>query len=482
MNYVYVGIISFLVGVVVRSVFIFDTLLPFVFFFSTFIFFVLVQNSSYEHKKLFSFCAVVLVFMSLGMIRVEIDESKRTYSLDEKLNTHQEFIGVVESDIEHKANYTRFVLNEGEENILVYGSPLLEVTYGDILSVRGVLKKPEVFLDERGDTFNWPRYLAKDDIYYELFFPHVENRGKGNLSLFQDLKRWLFVAKRSFIDNVRQVVPEPEASLLVGEVVGEKSSLGDELEASLRRTGIIHVVVLSGYNVTIVADSIIRSLSFVPRVLSLYLGIGGIILFALLTGGSATVVRASIMAILVILARRYGRVYDITTALLVAGFLMVLQAPDILLYDPSFQLSFLATLGLIYVAPHIENYFKFLPKRFGIREVVGATIGTQIFVLPMLVYLVGQVSFVSLPVNLLVLPVIPLTMLVGFVTGVVGYLSYSLSLVVGYGATLLLSYQLFIVSVFDGAWSAVSNITLSPWIVIIFYTILLAYFLRKSRM
>jgi len=117
---------------------------------------------------------------------------------------------------------------------------------------------------------------------------------------------------------------------------------------------------------------------------------------------------------------------------LVAGFFMVFHNPNILLYDPSFQLSFLATVGLIYVSPKIEHIFRFIPKKSGMREIVGATIGTQIFILPFLVYLVGQISLVSLPVNILILPFIPITMLFGFITGMLGYVSYTLSLIFGW--------------------------------------------------
>ncbi|MAZ40625.1 hypothetical protein CL654_00700 [bacterium] len=481
MNLLYIGILSFLAGVTIRLLFIFDTIFSFVLFTIAFLLFLVSKKKNIVDKKFIVAVSITFLFLGAGMLRVSMLGGD-TFSLDSLLDTKTTLVGVVTTEVERKENYNRFVIEADNEKVLVYTRPFEPVFYGDELKLTGTLKKPEIFYDDRGDAFDWPQYLAKDDIYYEVFYPEVANQGKANLSLFQNFKRSLFIIKQSFIENVRRVVPEPEASLLVGEVVGEKSSLGDELEESLRRTGIIHVVVLSGYNVTIVADSIIKSLSFVPRVASLYLGIGGIVLFALMTGASATIVRASIMAILVILARRYGRLYDITTALLVAGFLMVLHNPNILLYDPSFQLSFLATLGLIYVSPVIEQKLSFLTQKFGFREIVGATIGTQIFVLPLLVHLVGDVSLVSLPVNLLILPIIPLTMLLGFITGMFGYFSYALSLVFGWASTLLLSYQLFIVEMFDVAYAAISGVALPLWLVLVLYGFLLAYFIRRSTM
>lgn len=219
------------------------------------------------------------------------------------------------------------------------------------------------------------------------------------------------------MDSISSVVPEPHASLLGGLVFGAKRSLGTELLDKFRTAGVIHIVVLSGYNVTIVADAIMRALSFLPQTFSMMFGGAGIILFAIMTGGNATIVRASVMALLVVIARATGRVYEITVALIVAGFLMILHNPKILAFDASFQLSFLATLGLVYLAPLLERYFHFVPKKFQIREFALSTTATQLFVLPFLLYRIGEISLVALPANILILAFVPLTMFFWFSCG-----------------------------------------------------------------
>lgn len=145
-------------------------------------------------------------------------------------------------------------------------------------------------------------------------------------------------------------------------MLGVKESLGEGLEEDFVDTGLVHIVVLSGYNVTIIAEAIIRTLSFVSVMAGIYIGGIAIAVFAIMTGAGATIIRASIMAILALIARATGRRYEITRALFIAGFLMILENPYILLYDISFQLSFLATVGLIYLSPVFENIFKFFPK------------------------------------------------------------------------------------------------------------------------
>ncbi|MEK7145270.1 MAG: ComEC/Rec2 family competence protein, partial [Patescibacteria group bacterium] len=188
--------------------------------------------------------------------------------------------------------------------------------------------------------------------------------------------------------------------------------------------------------------------AFLPRAARLAGGALAIILFAVMTGGSATIVRASLMAILVVVARATGRIYGITRALLLAGFLMVLHNPKILVFDTSFQLSFLSTLGLIYLSPVIEKWLGFIPEKLQLRQIAAATIATQIFVLPLLLYQMGQLSIVSLPVNLLILPAIPWTMLFGFLAGALGFISQIIALPFAFIAYLLLAFQLKIVALF----------------------------------
>jgi competence protein ComEC len=243
--------------------------------------------------------------------------------------------------------------------------------------------------------------------------------------------------------------------------------------------------VLSGYNVRIVAEALMRFMGlFLPRLASIGFGALGIVLFAIMTGGSATIVRASIMALLVVLARATGRTYDITRALFVAGFVMILLNPKILAFDPSFQLSFLATLGLIYVAPMIEERLRFVPTKWQLREVVVATVATQIFVLPLLLFQVGQLSLVALPVNLLVLAAVPLTMFVGFFTGVVGFAGAIVSLPFAYASYGLLAYILGVVSLFAKIpFASVALPVFPAWGMFLLYgvyIVLLVHFHKKK--
>lgn len=239
---------------------------------------------------------------------------------------------------------------------------------------------------------------------------------------------------------------------------------------------------LSGYNITIVAVGIMAILGFLSKTLSLSFGVIGILLFAIMTGGTATVMRASIMAILVLLAKGTNRKYEITRALLIAFVFMLIQNPKILVFDISFQLSFLATISLIYVTPLIEKRLTFITEKYAIRELTVSTIATQIFVLPFLIYKMGLISVFSLFANILILPVISWVMLFGFLTGILGFISLALAIPLAYLSSFLLSYILKIIYIFSHLpFSSVTVKSFPLIFVIIIYGIFLFVIWRSQK-
>jgi len=191
------------------------------------------------------------------------------------------------------------------------------------------------------------------------------------------------------------------------------------------------------------------------------------------------------MALLVILAGVLNREYQIKRALLLAGFAMVTYNPKVLAFDPSFQLSFLATIGLIYFSPWFEKRIHWIPERFGLREIVSATFATQAIVLPRLLSLSGTFSVLGVFANILVLPFIPLTMLFGSLAGFAAFVHELVSLPFAYLSYLLLHYEIFVAKFFASIPFAVISIPQLPtWIVAGMYlslTFLLYQLARKKK-
>jgi len=191
------------------------------------------------------------------------------------------------------------------------------------------------------------------------------------------------------------------------------------------------------------------------------------------------VVRAAIMVLTVIAAKMLGRKYSAPRALLLAGTVMLIHNPKILVFDASFQLSFLATLALIYVVPVVEKYLEFITERWELRMTVTTTIATQVTVLPLLVYSVGDFSLVSLPANVLVLLIIPYTMLLGFLAAVSAYIGALVAMPLSYLAYILLWWILGVSSFLGNLpFATIAVPHVSAWMVILVYLVLITFVWR----
>jgi competence protein ComEC len=327
------------------------------------------------------------------------------------------------SDNTHSKNF--------DSRILLIADRYPELKYGDKISVSGRLDLPENFANDNGTMFDYVSYLSKDKIHFTMYKPQIEKNGEGSgnspINSGQAIVSYLYSLKNIFIEKISAVVPEPNSSLLAGVIFGVKQSLGTELLDNFKKAGIIHIIVLSGYNITIIAVGIFYATSFLNRrELGFALSALFIVLFAVMVGLGATVIRAVIMSLIAILAKFLGRPSDALRWLFIAGLLMLLLNPLILFYDPSFQLSFMATLGLILFSTPIENNIakarlsKFVPVKFKIREIISSTLAVQFFVLPLLIKMSGFVSVISFLINPLVLPLVPYAMGFGALTGAVG--------------------------------------------------------------
>lgn len=359
---------------------------------------------------------------------------------------------------------------------------------GDEFRIEGVLESPKNYSD-----FDYVSYLARQDIFAVMSFPVIEKiaEGRGN-----KLKLFLSKIKFAFEENIDRVLQEPHAAFLKGILLGESESFPPELVESFARTGTTHIIALSGYNITIVGGSFMALLLFftVPFQISFWIALATIVLFILMVGASPSVTRAGILGILVLIAGHEGRLYSIRNALAFAGAVMVFHNPFIFRFGSAFQLSFLATLGLVYLAPHVEKFLEKLwfkirgfwgqKSTLGLRkihnrphdmsfseeqgtklkQILIETLSAQIMVLPLLIYLFGRVSLISPFANMLVLMAVPYVMAFGFLTGLFGFFSEILSQIMGYITWVLLDYELHVIKFFAGL--LLSSVTVGKWFLV----------------
>lgn len=358
-------------------------------------------------------------------------------------------VGEIVDEPDIRENNQKLTIETGEDDettkILVTAPFGTDYKYGDEVKFSGKLQKPENFTTDQGKEFDYINYLKKDGIYYVMNYVNIEVVSSGNGNF---LKSILFSLKEKFLEKINFAIAEPENLLMGGLILGEKASFSQELRQQFVDTGTIHIVALSGYNVTIVAEWIMKLFAFLPVQAGIGVGIVTILLFVLMAGGGSTALRAGIMAVLALIARATGRDYDVARALVLALVLMILVNPYLLVYDVSFQLSFIATVAVIFLSPRIEKYFLWVTDKFELRDIVSVTFSAYIFVLPFILYKMGNLSMVALPANVLVLPFIPFTMLLGFLTGFVGLIWYGFSIPFGFISYIFLHYELSVISFF----------------------------------
>ena len=415
-------------------------------------------------------------------------ESQLTQFANQKVSA--EGIIVAEPDVrEHNTKLTvRLSEVNFQNNITMVSERVLittpiypEFQYGDKVLLYLTLQEPKNIESEDGRVFDYSGYLRVRGIWYTASFVKISPISGGHGAYF---KEWLFKIKHAFTNSLNRALPEPESSLMSGLLLGTKQSLGKDLLAEFQRAGVSHVVVLSGYNIAIVATSIMSILSFLPKNLSFGFGIISIVLFTILSGGGASAWRASIMVLVALFAKKSNRDFKASRAFAFAIILMLAPNPLLLVFDPSFQLSVLATIGIIFVSPLVAPYLSRITEKWGLREIVSTTIATQLTVLPFLIYNTGLLSLVSLPVNVLILGTIPITMFFGFLTGIVGLVSLWFSFIPAFFSYILLWYQLTVVHI--GAnlpFGAISLPTFSPIILILVYILIFTglYHLKKKK-
>lgn len=397
-------------------------------------------------KSAYVFVAVFLITAALGATRTELTPRHIPDSFVPLLGTTVSLEGTVVADPEMRDTSQHIVVEvEREEmttRVLANVAPFTQISYGDSVRLHGKLETPEPFETDGNRTFAYDLFLAKDGIFATMPRASLEVSAPRNGFSFFGM---LFDGKHAFAHALNTALPEPESALASGILVGGKQGLGRDTLDAFTAAGLLQIVVLSGYNVMIVAEAVRKLFSFLPKVASLSVGAFAVALFVLAAGAGSSAVRAGIMALIALYARATGRTYDALRGLVAALIVMCLWSPLSLVFDPGLQLSALATFGLIIGTPLLESRLIWLKSAF-LRDMVATTIAAQVAVLPLLLYQSGNLSLVSFIANIATMPVIPAAMLLSFVAALIAFPLPALAPVAGFPAFLLLAY---VVSVAD---------------------------------
>ncbi len=375
-------------------------------------------------KKRVRFYLAIILSISLGILLLnstKIDYSDNTKiwyynneTLDFKNNTKATFIGRIIEEPDKRIDKQKIKVSVTQLlepiNKEVSGNTLATIAlyppynYGNIVQINCILTKPS-----RIEDFDYAKYLSKDNIYSLCYSANIKlvEKNKGNI-----FKHYIYKIKNTLFKKVNSIWPDPVSSFANSSLFGFEKLLPSDIDENFRHTGLSHIVVVSGMHVAIIIVvfskmlyqiGINRKQSFLFLLLLLFS-------FAILSGLSASIIRASIMGILVVFSKNVERYIPNYLVLIYSLIIMALINPLSMFYDLGFQLSFLATIGLIYLSPILKNRLKFIPEHFSLREIVSTSLSAIIMTLPISLYNFHTLPTFALLSNIVILPFITFDM------------------------------------------------------------------------
>ncbi len=288
-----------------------------------------------------------------------------------------------------------------------------------------------------------------------------------------------------FAEGVRRAIPDPQVSLGLGYLVGQKTALPKELEADIKAVGLTHAVVASGYNLTILVVFSRRLFLRISKYTATVASIVLIMAFMLVTGLSPSMSRAGLVASLGLLVWYYGRAMHPFVLLSFAAAVTVMVQPSYVWGDLGWYLSFTSFIGVIVLAPLVHHYFWGVAKKPGIlRDLIISTLCAQIVTTPIILLSFGLFAVYALPANLLVLPLVPLAMLGTFIAGIVGLVAPAMAPIFGFPTYAVLKYSTTVIERIAHLPHAQIELTFNPPVMIASYIgigIAITYLKRRTH-
>ena len=267
----------------------------------------------------------------------------------------------------------------------------------------------------------------------------------ADVKVLQENHSWLETVRSRFFNAIHRALPEPQASLGLGYLVGLRVSIPKDLSDKLSLVGLTHIIAVSGYNLTIIVEAVRRLFGKKSAYQSVLFSGLLIVGFLLVAGSSAPINRAAIVSGLSLLAWYFGRTIKPAVLLLISGAVTALINPLYVWGDPGWYLSFLAFAGVLLLAPLIVKRFSSTNQTGVVKQTLVETLCAQIVTAPYVLYLFGGVSVIAPVANILVLPLIPFIMLLVFLVGLIGMAYMPFAAFIGVVPSALLSLQVMII-------------------------------------
>lgn len=357
--------------------------------------------------------------------------------------------------------------------LLVNAPRTADVNYGDSVSVTGRINSPAVY-----DTFSYADFLAREGVFTVMDNARVEVLATGGGNRFT---RRLLVVKAHLQSKINTHLPDPQAALISGILLGNERGLDPKLNEEFTRVGAAHIIAISGFNMAIIAGILQGLGKHFPsqKWLVAWLSVGLLILYTLLVGANAAVIRAAFMSSMLIIAETTKRKTFVPASLAAVVIFMSALQPTVL-WDISFQLSFFAVLGLALFTESLTRYFDSIleylfPNSFArvvasfLNEPLVVSIAALSLTLPLTMFYFQRLSSVSLLVNILVVPIQSYVLIIGGMALLVSLVSPPVGQVLFWIDYVLLSWTIYIVRLFGNIQYADVAFGVSGRIVWVFF-------------
>jgi competence protein ComEC len=283
---------------------------------------------------------------------------------------------------------------------------------GDKVSLRGKVELPEDFITDTGRAFDYDQFLASRGIEAVISNAQVVNLEKTKISIGLRIVRIATLVRSFIAEKLSRFIVFPVDGIVSGMLVGFQGGIPKYLSDIFRNTGTLHTLVLSGYNITVLAGFIGLLLRRLPYKIKTLVMLIGIVSLVLVSGAGVAAVRAGIMGSIALVAGMSLHSYDVFRALMLSFIFFFFTSPVTIFVDPGFHLSFLATFYIITFLPMLEEKLSWIPKgKINLRELLILACGLPIFMLPYFMYFSGLFPLVSPIANIFLVPIIPLFIL-----------------------------------------------------------------------
>ncbi len=293
--------------------------------------------------------------------------------------------------------------------------------------------------------------------------------------------------RQNFVAGVYNALPEPAASFALGLLIGQRSTLPDSVDENFKKVGLVHIVAVSGYNLTILVLFARRILEKSSKYQATLLASGLIVGFLLITGFSASIVRASIVSALSLLTWYVGRSMKPLLLIGLTAFITGVWNPIYVWFDIGWYLSFLAFFGVLVLSPLLISRYSKSDRLLTFKQLISDTFSAQILTLPIIMFIFGRVSLIGFLVNIIVVPLVPFAMLFSFIAGIAGMLSPQATGILALPAKIMLVAILDVANLFAQIPGALidTKISLSEMLfayaLIIFICLILSHKTKNRR-